>query len=295
MLFERTIFRKAKIPLHFWMPAAVILIGVLLVFVIIYGNAAKGKDAGDRMTRIDTMLSLAADFNECRKNEINNSSLTYIAFGAMHCSTKSVIIDATVYADTFEEYESVEVYRAEITEDGGYGEFERIGVCTALKEEEKPPFSPFNFNPYTNGLIKDYDFTYIDRIVEPGKGYAYRMYAYGHDHGGRPAPILASSVKEAFTGDMQGRYECSIIQNTKKKLIIKLSGKSKETGLLKYKFDYGWSAAHLVYKNKLYEMENVRTLRIIKYSYDGKVWHDDAISKNGSYSMFTIQGTMSFS
>ena len=72
-----------------------------------------------------------------------------------------------------------------------------------------------------------------------------------------------------------GAYTCTIVNNTAKKLVVKLTGKSKKNGLLKAQYPpqtYGRVEADLRYKNDG-ENEIAPHLKFMKYSYNGKKWY----------------------
>lgn len=84
-----------------------------------------------------------------------------------------------------------------------------------------------------------------------------------------------------------GKYTCKVIKSTAKKLIVKLTGKSKNNGPLEsyHPIKSGYHNIELRYKNEG-EDEIHRTLQCIKYSYDGDNWHKGTFTIKGKESVY---------
>ena len=178
------------------------------------------------------------------------------------CSTKSLLLKCYFYAHV--EPTGAQIYRAKVKANGKNGKFKKIGNCKDFTLEDGPY--------YTN----DCTFIYEDTTVKTGTAYAYKYKVYYGEKGKTPKYTECYSKTETgVAAKRTGEYTCKVIKSTSKKLIVKLTGKSKNNGPLTPYYGITDDRPHdgdLRYKNDGGNQIE-RELELIKFSYDGKKWY----------------------
>lgn len=190
------------------------------------------------------------------------------------CSTKSILLKGHFYANV--QPTGIQIYRAKVKANGKNGKFKEIGNCKdfSLKDVSDP---------------EDYTFTYEDTTVKTGNAYAYKYKVYYGEKGGTPEYVERySDTETGVAAKTVGEYTCKVVKSTAKKLIVKLTGKSKNNGPLSPYYGvtiyYKPVDVYLRYKNDG-EEQFERDLELMKFSYDGKKWYNKG--------RFTIKGKQS--
>lgn len=197
--------------------------------------------------------------------------LYHLGLMELICSTKSILLKCDFRANV--ELTGAKIYRAKVKANGKNGKFKEIGNCEDFIISD---------NEYPYGR---YTFTYEDTTVKTGNAYAYKCKAYYGEKGKTPEYVESySKTERGVAAKTVGEYTCKVIKSTAKKLIVKLTGKSKNNGPLTPYYKITEQRPHdvdLRYKSDGGE-EFERELELIKFSYDGKKWY--------SKGKFTIKG-----
>ena len=188
------------------------------------------------------------------------------------CSTESMRLEGEFDAKT--KPAGAEIYRAKVKSNGKNGKFKKIGSCKDFIKQE------YSYDPNV------WAFHYEDNTVKTGKAYAYKYKVYCETEGETyQYQECYSYVIRGMAAKTVGKYTCTVVKNTAKKLVVKLTGKSKKNGLLESLHSpLRICGMELKYKNDG-ENEIHRYLNFVKFSYDGKKW--DYTGK------FAIQGKQS--
>ena len=184
------------------------------------------------------------------------------------CSTESMMLEGKFYGKV--NPAKAEIYRAEVKSNGKNGKFKKIGSCKKFMKQEF--IYEYTYEP--NIKVISWVFNYKDNTVKTGKSYAYKYKAYCKTEGGMyQYQTPYSNVSRGMAAKTVGEYTCTIVKNTAKKLVVKLTGKSKKNGLLETPYSpLQICGLELRYKNDG-ENEIHRSLNFIKYSYNGKKWY----------------------
>ena len=155
----------------------------------------------------------------------------------------------------------VEIYRAEVENDGESGTFQRIGVCKDFEYD---------------GSRSSYDewrFVYTDSEVTAGQSYEYQVRPFMETENSRKfqKKQCVSYARRGIAANAVGEYTCEVVENTSDTLIIKITGKDKNNGPLACCIFDEIRDTHIVYKNEG-ETQISKLISIEAYSYDGKKW-----------------------
>lgn len=210
-------------------------------------------------------------------SEDHNEMFNGCGIAEIICSTGSIKFDTWVYATM--KPSGADIYRAKIKSNGKNGKFKKIGNCNNFMPAEH----------YGADNYKRWTLNYEDSTVNTGNAYAYkcRVYCYYKtEEETYQYQEVYSKKGKGIAARTVGKYTCKVVKNTAKKLIVKLTGKSKHNGPLKPYI--GYHNAQLRYKNEG-EDEIRRDMMLIKYSYDGKKWYKYETYKES----FEIKGKQS--
>ena len=179
---------------------------------------------------------------------------------SVECSPSKITLIGYVSADVNVKPTGVEIYRAKLKANGTRENFITIGTCKKLEKDAN--------------IETGWHYTYIDNTVKTGQAYVYRCRAYREDGTVRKFSESQGETREAIAAKEAGSYKCKVIKNTSKKLVIKITGKSKNNGLLEYNDKQAQFFRHtVVFKNKGKEGGMYNDLKLAACSYNGKKWY----------------------
>lgn len=159
----------------------------------------------------------------------------------------------------------VDIYRAEVKENGENDIFLKIGVIRG-----------FEYREYDDH--DEWTFTYTDNEITTGQSYAYMVKPFIETENTRKFQKDVSDIKQGVAANGTGKYSCEIIENTSDSFIVKITGKDKNNGPLVYKQETIQTT--IVYKNEG-ETQNNASISVEAYSYDGKKWFKGEASVSG--------------
>lgn len=201
--------------------------------------------------------------------------IIYSCYLNITCSTKNMML--TGYFNATTEPTGAEIYRAKIKPNGKNGKFKKIGKCKDFRNDTRYDETDF------------WVFHYTDHAVKAGNKYAYKYKVYcGAKGKTNQYRECYSIIKQGVAAKTTGKYTCTIIKNTAKKLVVKLTGKSKKNGLLESYYpipNYRGDDVELRCKNDG-EDEIKREWKLIKYSYNGKKWDTGTFAIKGKQSLY---------
>lgn len=175
------------------------------------------------------------------------------------CSPKSITVKGEIWADV--RPTGAEVYRAKIKTNGKRGDFGQIGVCNKIEQDE-----------YSEGK---WIFTYKDNAVNTGQSYVYMCKGFIEGENASKRQKENFWTRKGVAAKKAGKYKCEVVKNTVKKLVVKITGKSKNNGPIEC--DIGVSTYNnsvaLVFKNKGKEGGLYTDVKSEAFSYNGKKWH----------------------
>lgn len=175
------------------------------------------------------------------------------------CRPKSITVRGEIWADV--QPAGAAIYRAKIKADGKKGSFQEIGICSKIRQVEDAEDGWF--------------FTYKDSKVKTGQAYAYMCKAFIET--GNTSKFQKENfwIKKGVAAKKAGRYKCEIVKNTAKKMVVKITGKSKNNGPMECAIGVPTfnNCVALVFKNNGKPGGVYDDVKSEAFSYNGKKWH----------------------
>ena len=187
-------------------------------------------------------------------DQLHSSNIVNLA-----CTPKSITVYGEMWADV--QPTGAEIYRAKLKTNGKRGEFKQIGVCDKIEQAE-----------YSEG---SWIFTYKDTTVNTGQSYVYMCRGFIQIENASKFQKENFRTRKGVAANKAGKYKCKVVKNTAKKLVVKITGKSKNNGPLECEIGISTfnNSIGLVFKNKGKRTGIYDDVKSEAFSYNGKKWY----------------------